>query len=137
MSGKTFVDTNVLVYAHDRQAGIRRDTARTCLKQLWESRSGVVSTQVLQELYAVVTRKVPVPMSVSTARQVVKDYLAWECVVNEAVVSAFDYESRYRISFWDALIVNAANVAGADVLLSEDLNPGQQYGAVVVENPFA
>lgn len=136
---KTFVDTNVLVYAHDRAAGARHDKARTRVKQLWETRSGVVSTQVLQELYAVVTRKAAVPVTVSAARQLVKDYLAWECVVNDAdaIVGAFDYESRYRISFWDALIVNAANAADADVLLTEDLNPGQRYGAVVVEDPFA
>ena len=136
---KTFVDTNVLVYAHDRQAGNRHDAARSRVEQLWETRSGVVSTQVLQELYAVVTRKTAVPLAVSAARQVVKDYLAWECVVNDAdaIVAAFDYESRYRISFWDALIVNAANTAGAEVLLTEDLSPGQRYGSVVVENPFA
>ena len=139
MVAKTFVDTNVLVYAHDRQAGDRHDAARSRLEQLWETRSGVVSTQVLQELYAVVTRKTADPIPVAGARQIVKDYLAWECVVNDAdaIVAAFDYESRYRISFWDALIVNAANVASADVLLTEDLNPGQRYGSVVVENPFA
>ncbi|MDE0191201.1 MAG: PIN domain-containing protein [Gammaproteobacteria bacterium] len=138
MVAKTFVDTNVLVYAHDRQAGDRHDAARSRLEQLWETRSGVVSTQVLQELYAVVTRKTAVPIPVAGARQIVKDYLAWDCVVNDAdaIVAAFDYESRYRISFWDALIVNAANVASAEVLLTEDLNPGQRYGSVVVENPF-
>ncbi len=136
---KTFVDTNVLVYAHDLKAGARHDAARTRVEQLWETRSGVVSTQVLQELYAVVTRKTAIPITVSAARQLVKDYLAWECVVNDAdaIVAAFDFESRYRISFWDALIVNAANAAGADVLLTEDLSPGQRYGDVVVENPFA
>ena len=136
---KTFVDTNVLVYAHDLKAGARHDAARTRVEQLWETRSGVVSTQVLQELYAVVTRKTAIPITVSAARQLVKDYLAWECVVNDAdaIVAAFDFESRYRISFWDALIVNAANAAGADVLLTEDLSPSQRYGDVVVENPFA
>ena len=136
---KTFVDTNVLVYAHDLKAGARHDAARTRVEQLWETRSGVVSTQVLQELYAVVTRKTAIPITVSAARQLVKDYLVWECVVNDAdaIVAAFDFESRYRISFWDALIVNAANAAGADVLLTEDLSPGQRYGDVVVENPFA
>ncbi len=136
---KTFVDTNVLVYAHDLKAGASHDAARMRVEQLWETRSGVVSTQVLQELYAVVTPKTAVPITVSAARQLVKDYLAWECVVNDAdaIVAAFDFESRYRISFWDALIVNAANAAGADVLLTEDLSPGQRYGDVVVENPFA
>ncbi len=136
---KTFVDTNVLVYAHDRQAGVRYDAARTRVEELWETRTGVVSTQVLQELYVVVTRKTAVQMAVSAARRIVRDYLAWECVVNDAdaIVAAFDYESRYRISFWDALIVNAANAANAEVLLTEDLSPGQRYGSVVVENPFA
>lgn len=98
---KTFVDTNVLVYTHDRKAGSRHDAARTRVEQLWGTRSGVVSTQVLQELYAVVTRKTATPITVSAARQLVKDYLAWECVVNDAdaIVAAFDHESGIASRF--------------------------------------
>ena len=98
----------------------------------------MISTQVLQEFYAVATRKAALPIPRREARQIVEDYLAWECVANDvdAIVAAFDYESRYGISFWDALIVNAANNAGAEILLSEDLSAGQRYGSVVVENPF-
>ena len=138
MTVKTFVDTNILVYAHDRSAGAKREAARGRLEELWATRCGVVSTQVLQELYAIVTRKVATPLPVVEARQLVNDYLVWECIVNgpDAIVGAFDYESRYRISFWDSLIVHAANVSEASILLSEDLNSGQRYGGVLVENPF-
>ncbi|MDE0064273.1 MAG: PIN domain-containing protein [Gammaproteobacteria bacterium] len=138
MAAKTFVDTNILVYAHDRSAGTKHEVAQQRLEELWAAGCGVVSTQVLQELYTIVTRKVASPLPIAEARQLVNDYLVWECIVNgpEAIVGAFDYESRYLISFWDSLIVHAANVSEAGVLLSEDLNSGQRYGNVLVENPF-
>ena len=138
MTAKTFVDTNVLVYAHDRSAGTKHEIAQNRLEAVWAAGCGVVSTQVLQELYTIVTRKVASPLPVAEARQLVNDYLVWECIVNgpDAIVGAFAYESRYRISFRDSLIVHAANVAEAGILLSEDLNSGQRYGGVLVENPF-
>lgn len=138
MTAKTFVDTNILVYAHDRSAGAKHEKAQHRLEELWTAGCGVVSTQVLQELYTIVTRKVAAPLSVTEARQLINDYLVWECIVNgqDAIVRSFDYESRYRISFWDSLIVHAANVSEAEILLSEDLNSGQRYGGVLVENPF-
>ena len=138
MTVKTFVDTNILVYAHDRSAASKHEVAQKRLEELWAAGCGVVSTQVLQELYTIVTRKVASPLPVAEARQLVNDYLGWECIVNgpDAIVGAFDYESRYRISFWDSLIVHAANVSEAGVLLSEDLIAGQRYGDVLVKNPF-
>ena len=138
MTARTFVDTNILVYAHDRAAETKQEIAQQRLEELWTAGCGVVSTQVLQELYAILTRKVAAPLPVAEARQLINDYLVWECIENgqDAIVGAFDYESRYRISFWDSLIVHAANVAQAEILLSEDLNSGQRYGSVLVENPF-
>ena len=139
MSAKAFVDTNVLVYAHDRGAGQRHEAARTLIESLWRERTGVLSTQVLQELYVNVRRKARRPLDIAEARQLVADYARWEVVVNgsESILEAIEIEGRYGLSFWDALIVQAAQSAGAESLYSEDFNPGQVYGDVRVVNPFA
>lgn len=137
MSDRFFVDTNLLVYAHDSSAGVKHDRARGLVERLWHDRTGVLSTQVLQELY-VSLRKARHPLPTSDARQIVADYLRWEIVVNtgESVVEATELEERYQLSFWDALIVHAAGVSGAETLYSEDLSHGQVYGAVRVLNPL-
>ena len=139
MSARVFVDTNILVYAHDRGAGTRHGQAKALVERLWSERSGVLSTQVLQEFYVNVRRKATHPVSSEEARELVNDYLAWGVVVNDGsdILGALEMEDRYRISFWDALILQAANRAGVDRLYSEDLNHGQQYGTVEVTNPFA
>ena len=138
MSDRSFVDTNVLVYAHDTSAGVKHEKSRELVGRLWRDRSGVLSTQVLQELY-VNLRKAPHPLPAAEARLVVADYLRWEVVVNtgESVLEAADLEARYRLSFWDALILQAAASSGVEVLYSEDLSHGQRYGAVRVVSPFA
>lgn len=138
MSDKAFVDTNVLVYAHDSGAGVRHEKARDLVARLWEERSGIVSTQVLQELYVNVRRKARNPLPLEETRSVILDYLRWELVVNDgdSIVGAMEIEARYRISFWDALIVQAATAAGAETLFSEDLGHGQSYGQVRIVNPF-
>jgi predicted nucleic acid-binding protein len=138
MSDRCFIDTNLLVYAHDVSAGAKHDRARQLIQTLWRDRSGVLSTQVLQELY-VSLRKASRPLPAAEARQVVADYLRWEIVVNteESVLEAVDIETRYRLSFWDALIVQAAVASGTERLYSEDLSHGQVYGTVRVVNPFA
>jgi predicted nucleic acid-binding protein len=138
-SGRAFVDTNVLVYAHDRGAGERHAVARDVVAGLWQVRSGVLSTQVLQELYVNVRRKAKRPLGLAAARRIVEDYLCWHVVVNdgESILEALELETRYRISFWDALVVQAANAAAVEILYSEDLAHGQTYGAVRVVNPFA
>ena len=108
------------------------------VEELWRDRTGVVSTQVLQELVVNLRRKAARPLDVAAARDVVVDYLAWQVVVTpgESILHALDLEQRYRMSFWDALIVHAADVSGASVLYSEDLSHGQRYGAVTVVNPL-
>lgn len=138
MSDRFFVDTNLLVYAHDTSSGLKHDTARELVERLWHDRSGVLSTQVLQELY-VSLRKARHPLPAAEARQVLADYLRWEIVVNtgESVLEATELEERYRLSFWDALIIQAAGTSGAEVLYSEDLSHGQAYGSVRVVNPLA
>ena len=134
-----FVDTNILVYAHDRSEGTKHVQARKLVEQLWKNSEGVLSTQVLQELCINLTRKMRNPFSLEEVREIVQDYLRWPIVVNTAdsVLRALEIEGRYKISFWDSLIVQAAERAGAATLYSEDLAPGQAYGAVRVVNPFA
>lgn len=136
--GTTFVDTNVLAYAHDLSETEKRPVAQRALQQLWLSGTGVLSVQVLQEFYNVVTRKFRPPMPPPEARRLIADYATWEVVSPDAalVLDASLLESSHPISFWDALIVEAARRAGADVLLTEDLQHGQNFGGITIQNPF-
>lgn len=138
MSDRYFVDTNILMYAHDRAAGEKHLRARALVEQLWENRSGAVSTQVLQELAVNLRRKAKKPLDAKATREVISDYLAWHVVVNggDSILEALELEARYQLSFWDALVVHAAQVAGAEILYSEDLSDGQRYGTVRVKNPL-
>ena len=137
MSVKAVVDTNVLIYAHDVDAAAKHELAKRILQELWNERTGALSTQVLQEFYVNVTRKIASPLSRESARAVVSTYVIW-CVntTSEEISAAFQIEDGARIGFWDALIVAAAVKAGADRILSEDLNPGQTISGVRIENPF-
>jgi predicted nucleic acid-binding protein len=137
MTAKTFVDTNILVYAHDVDEGLKHQTARDILIELMSSRSGVLSPQVLQEFYVNVTRKIAKPLSKQAAREIVQDYSIW-CIETTAVevATAFRIEDEARISFWDALICASALKAGATVLLSEDMSSGQHIAGLRIQNPF-
>jgi len=137
MSDKTFVDTNILVYAHDLDAKAKHAIAKRILRELWSGRSGVLSTQVLQEFYVTVTRKISSPLKKDAARGLVNSYAIW-CIGTtvEEISMAFRIEDEARISFWDALILAAARKAGAVRILSEDLNFGQRIAGIGIENPF-
>jgi|SRR5579859_1996962 len=138
MSEKYFVDTNILIYAHDVSAGAKHAAARHLIETLWSSGCGVLSTQVLQELCVNLRHRVARPLAVDEIRRVIDDYMSWEIVVNSAqsVIQALEIEVRYKMSFWDALILQAAEQAGAAILYSEDLAAKQSYGAVRVVNPL-
>jgi predicted nucleic acid-binding protein len=138
MPDKYFVDTNILIYAHDRSAGLKHERARQLVERLWTSGQGVLSTQVLQELCINLRRKIARPLAVEEIRQLIQDYLSWEIVVNApaSVLQALEIEARYKMSFWDSLILQAAESSGAAILYSEDFATGQKYGAVQVVNPF-
>ncbi len=138
MSAKVFVDTNILVYAHDLDAGHKRQIAIEVLRQLASERSGVLSMQVLQEFYITATRKLAAKLPRSEARGVVEDFALWCVETSPAEIKeAFRIEDEARIGFWDALIVAAALKSGASTILSEDLNPGQHIAGIEIENPFA
>jgi len=138
MTEKYFVDTNVLVYAHDRRAGFKHERARQLVERLWDSGQGVLSTQVLQELCINLRGKVNPPLPVDVIRGLIQDYMSWQIVVNTptSIIQALDIEVRYETSFWDALILQAAESSGAAVVYSEDLSAGQKYGPVQVINPL-
>ena len=138
MSDKTFVDTNVLIYAHDVDADKKHHIAKAVLQNLWVERTGVLSMQVLQEFYVNVTRKIESPLPKNLARQVVNSYSIWCVGTTPSEISvAFQIEDDAQIGFWDALIVSSAAKSGATRILSEDLNAGQRIAGILVENPFA
>src|ERR1700733_12916523 len=138
MSDKTFVDSNILIYAHDVDAKTKHDVARSVLRELWSQRTGMLSMQVLQEFYMNVTRKIVSPLRKDVARLVVSSYSIW-CIETPPaeIAAAFRIEDESRIGFWDALIVASAARSGAAQILSEDLNAKQTIAGIRVENPFA
>lgn len=138
MTDKAFVDTNILVYAHDSSAGIKHERARALIEMLWNEGGGILSTQVLQDLCINLRRRIARPWLVEETRSLLEDLMSWEIVVNTpaSTVEALALETRYQISFWDALILHAAETSGATILYSEDFSDGQTYGTVRVVNPL-
>ena len=137
INGRAFLDTNILIYAYDHDAGAKHDYAGQIVRRLFETATGCLSTQVLQE-FCENARRGNRTFSAQKLREWVGIFLQWHVVVNNAdsVITALTFEERYQISFWDALIVQAAQVSGAEILYSEDLNHGHWYGSVRVVNPF-
>jgi predicted nucleic acid-binding protein len=133
-----FVDTNVLLYASDPVQGRKHHVAKLLVEDLWNSRTGVISTQVLQEFCLNLRRKMTPLLSFAETAERVREYMEWRTITNvaESTIAALEIEAKYQISFWDALIVNAAQTAGCTILYSEDLNHGQIFDAVRVVNPF-
>lgn len=142
MSGRPerqFVDSNVLIYANDVSAGIKREQARELVSRLWQQEAGCVSIQVLQEIYVNLTRKVPQPLDGDTASRIIADLSQWQVHSPEPpdLLAAIEIQQRNQISFWDAMIVRSASRLGCLRIWSEDLSSGQVYEGVRVENPFA
>jgi predicted nucleic acid-binding protein len=135
---RQFADTNILVYAHDRTAGRKRDRARALITELWDAGNGGISVQVLQEFFVTVTRKVPAPLDSETAARIVDTLTHWTIHAPTAadVVAAIAIHRRNNIPFWDAMIIQSASQLGCALLWSEDLNSGQVYEGVLVLNPF-
>ncbi len=136
---RQFVDTNVLIYAHDEAAREKRERARSLLAMLWEARRGCLSMQVLQEFFVTVTQKTRQPMAAEDAAVRVREYSEWMLHVPERsdLHSAIEIHRTLRISFWDAMIIQSARRLRCPVLWSEDLSPGQIHAGVTVRNPFA
>jgi predicted nucleic acid-binding protein len=133
-----FVDTNVFVYARDLSEPQKQPLAADWLKYLWQSGAGRLSIQVLQEYYNVVTRRLSPGLSPEQARADVRDLMHWDPVPIDAAVleRAWSLEQRFKLSWWDALIVGAAGHLGSQILLSEDLQDGMEIEGMRVLNPF-
>lgn len=138
MTAPVFVDTNVLVYAIDLAAGDRHIAARRWMEALWPRQAGRVSVQVLQEFYVTVTRKLRPGLSASEAQREVRALLPWSPIeISPTILErAWFVESRYQLSWWDALIVASAQTLGCGTLLTEDLQHGQDFDGLVVVSPF-
>lgn len=136
---RVFLDTNIIVYAYDKDAGKKHEVARELLFGLWNSEGGILSSQILQEFCVTVTRKIELPLPVETTREIVEDFLSWDVVANDGdtILQAIKIQIKEKISFWDALVVAAAQKGGADILLTEDLSDGRRFGNLTVRNPFA
>jgi predicted nucleic acid-binding protein len=138
MIARTFVDSNILIYAHDLDAGNRQRRAADCLAGLWHAGAGLLSTQVLQEFYVNVTQKIKSPLPRTVAREVVRNYAPWvqSWITPETVARASEISEVWQLSFWDSMILAAAEQSQAVELLTEDLNHGQVIAGVRVVNPF-
>ena len=136
--GKFFVDTNLLVYAYDSSAGKKWKTSLEVLSLLWTHRTGVISTQVIQEFLVSLTQKVKSPIHPEMAKEIIFDLVQWPLVVNDGknILRAIDLQIKYHLSFWDSLILQAAITSNSEFLLSEDFQDGQVIESVTIVNPF-
>lgn len=136
MTVRCFVDSNVFVYADDRRAGAKRDRARKLIREVMEARTGVLSLQVLQEYFAVTTRKLGISAAAARRRVEVLSRLDVVILGVEDVLAAIDLHRLHGFAIWDALVVRAALNAGCRILYSEDLQDGRRIDGLEVVNPF-
>jgi predicted nucleic acid-binding protein len=131
-----FIDTNILVYAHDSSAGRKHATATDLVNSLSTSDMAAVSIQVLAEFYAIATGKLRMPSE--DAERMIDDYGIWTIhrPSHADLLISSRLRRRYRIAWWDALLLNSATQLGCRILWSEDFAHGQKYGALTVKNPF-
>ena len=138
MTGRTFIDTNVLVNAYDSHEPQKQEQAQAILKRGIEAETAVLSAQVLSEFFTVATRRIPSPLSIREA----EDALSLVSILPVVEIDlplvrrAVGIHRDYGITYWDSLIVAAAERAECVQIFSEDLNPGQTYNGVVAVNPF-
>ena len=138
MTGPVFVDSNILVYRRDSAILDKQQQAERWIQLLWKRRAGRVSVQVLNEFYVTVTRKLSPGLSATRAQEEVRDLFAWKPVPLsvDVVEGAFSLEDRYGFSYWDSLILSAAQVSGCSIVLSEDLQDSQEMDRLTIVNPF-
>lgn len=136
MTHKIFIDTNILVYAMDHHDPAKKEKSRSFLKSIGNENRGVISTQVIQEFYVTVTKKLGVDRL--TAKNIIHSFFKFETIVicPELIDRAIDTQILNRLSFWDALIISAAESAHCQKVWTEDLNHGQVIQGMTIENPF-
>jgi len=131
-----FVDTHILFYAYDTKAGEKHTKAKKLVAELWAMNfPPSISIQVLQELFVTLLKR---GAAAKVARDIIDDYSSWNIMDNnyELLQAGIGLQEKYRISFWDALIISAAKAANADMIYTEDLNHGQKYEGITALNPF-
>lgn len=138
MAEKVFIDTNILIYAHDKEAGSKHLVALQCLEKIWDENRGVLSLQILQEFYVVLTQKLKEKLSRRIAKEIIEQYSFWETahLSVKDLLSAIDLQDEYHFSFWNALVVQTALSAGCAFLLSEDFQHEQKINDLTILNPF-
>ena len=137
MSERVFLDTNLLVYADDADAGDKQRAARKQIRSAIVERTGVISTQVLQEYFSVATRKLGISPAAARRRVELLSVLDVVRIEVTTILGAIDLHRLHSLSFWDALIVRAASLAGCTRIVSEDLQTGSTIDGVRIEDPFA
>lgn len=138
MAEKIFIDTNILVYAHDRDAGEKQIQAARVVKKCWLDQSGVLSLQVLQEIYVTLTQKIKNPLPSETAKALIQKYGHWEIVLLNVddLIEAINLQKKHQLSFWDSLIVQAALRVECTQILSEDFSADRRISSLTIKNPF-
>jgi predicted nucleic acid-binding protein len=138
MTAEVFVDSNVLVYARDASEPEKQEKALAWMERLWSSGAGRLSFQVLQEFSVTVTEKLKPGLDAAHTRSDVRSLLTWRPIPidGRVIEGAWSIQDRFRLSWWDALIVSAAQVGGCHYLLSEDFQEGQKFGSLRVVHPF-
>jgi len=139
MTAPVFVDTNVLVYARDSGEPAKQKIAAQWLVDLWKEQTGRTSVQVLSEYYVTLTRKLKPGLKPEQAWDDIQALMTWDPhpIDRELLLAAREIERRYRISWWDSMIVSAARLQGCKLLLSEDMQDGMSFDGVTVRNPFS
>lgn len=135
---RVFVDTNVIVYAYDKDAGKKHRIAVDIMKDLWRSGRGTISTQILQEFFVTLTKKISAPMDISVVRETIRRLSKWDVAIIDVdtIIRATELQERYNYSFWDSLVVAAAIASGVRTIFSEDLSDGQTIEGITIKNPF-
>lgn len=138
MSDRVFVDTNILLYARDASEPEKQKIASARLDELWKTRAGRISIQVLNEYFVNVTQKLKPGLSQEAAWDDIEALMAWDPKALDSLVLSRTHavHQRYQLSWWDSMIVAAAEALGCDRILSEDLSNGASYFGMTVENPF-
>ena len=138
MPDREFIDTNILVYAYDLHDPAKHSKAQKLLTNGIENETAVLSAQVISEFFTVITSRIPNPLSIEQAEEAIDLFAILPVVELDLAMTrrAINTHKQYRVSYWDSLIIAAAEKAGCTRIISEDLNPGQSYHGIVVVNPF-
>ena len=135
---KIFIDTNVLVYAFDISAGIKHKKAKEIVEHCWRLENGIISSQVLEEFFVCLNKKIPFPIDSIIVWQIIKDFLKWKTVAvdGDIILESINIHIKHKFSFWDSLIIASAVSGSANMIFSEDLSDNQTIEGVVIKNPF-